>query len=280
MSIAMAPPSPRERFTAIVRGPEASIDLAEAALLIAAEAYPGLDVARYMAMLDALANGARARVERATSDIERVRALLAHLAVEHRFAGNQEEYYDRRNSFLNEVLDRHTGIPITLTLVYTEVARRLGLPLQGVGFPGHFLAKYVSDPDIVVDPFHAQVLTTADCEQRLRAAMGPDAQLDSSFLRAATAKEILVRMLRNLKQVYLQVREYDAALACSERILLVTPEVPHELRDRGLLYAQLECFAAARADLEHFLSIAPDDASAAAVRERLLELSRQDTTLH
>jgi regulator of sirC expression with transglutaminase-like and TPR domain len=280
MSIAMPPPSPRARFTEIVRGPEASIDLAEAALLIAAEAYPGLEVARYTAVLDALAHGARPRVERATSDIERVRALIAHLAVEHRFIGNQEEYYDRRNSFLNEVLDRHTGIPITLTLVYTEVARRLGLPLHGVGFPGHFLAKYVSDPIVIVDPFHGQILTTADCEQRLRAVMGPDAQFDSSLLRAATAREILVRMLRNLKQIYLQAREYDAALACSERILLVTPDIAHELRDRGLLYAQLECYAAARADLERFLGMAPNDASAAAVRERLLELSRQATTLH
>jgi regulator of sirC expression with transglutaminase-like and TPR domain len=276
----MPPPSVRERFAAAVAAPDAAIDLAEAALLIAAEAYPGLDVAHYLHALDELAAAAQPALRDAGADGARVRRLVEFLAVERGFRGNQEDYYDRRNSFLNEVLERRTGIPITLALVYTEVARRLGLTLVGVGFPGHFLAKHPGPPELIIDPFFGQILTPADCQQRLRAVLGEDAQLDPAHLRVATAKEILVRMLRNLKQVALQTREYEPALACSERILLVEPELPSELRDRGLLCEQLECYAAARADLERFLALAPDDPSAAAVRERLIDLGRPAATLH
>jgi regulator of sirC expression with transglutaminase-like and TPR domain len=280
MSDRMTPRSVRDRFTEIVQGPDEAIDLAEAALLIAAEAYPDLEVGRYTAALDGLASGVAARVGRAASDLERARALIFGLAVEQHFLGNQEEYYDRRNSFLNEVLERRTGIPITLTVVYVEVARRLDLPVYGVGFPGHFLAKYAGATDIVIDPFYGNILSPGDCEERLRAAMGPDAHFDRSLLRPATGREIVVRMLRNLKQIYLQAREYAPALACSERLLLVAPELAHEVRDRGLLYAQLECYAAARADLERFLALAPADDTAPTVRERLIEISRHGTTLH
>jgi regulator of sirC expression with transglutaminase-like and TPR domain len=156
--------SVRERFAAAVGGPDESIDLARTALLIAAEAYPDLDIERYTAALDALADGAAPSVARAPSELERVRALIHYLAVVRRFLGNQENYYDRRNSFLNEVLDRRTGIPITLGLVYIEVARRLDLPVHGVGFPGHFLAKYAGAEDVIFDPFYGQILTDHDCQ--------------------------------------------------------------------------------------------------------------------
>jgi len=272
--------SPRERFAAAVAAPDDAIDLAEAALLIAAEAYPGLDVAHYLRVLDELAAAAEPAVHGAGAEAQRVHRLVEFLAVERGFRGNQEDYYDRRNSLLNQVLERRTGLPITLALVYMEVARRLGLTLLGVGFPGHFLAKFPGPPELIIDPFFGQILTPADCQTRLRAALGQDAQLDPSHLRAATAKEILVRMLRNLKQVALQAREYEPALGCSERILLVEPDLAPELRDRGLLYEQLECYAAARADLERFLALVPDDPSAGAVRERLIDLGRPAATLH
>jgi regulator of sirC expression with transglutaminase-like and TPR domain len=273
------PPSrtPRERFAAVVSLPDERIDLAEAALLIAAEAYPDLDVARYVGMLDELATeGGATSGDEAT----RVRALLEYLAVRCGFRGNQDDYYDRRNSFLNEVLERRTGIPITLALVHLEVARRLGLALVGVGFPGHFLIKHATLPELIIDPFFGQMLSRRDCEQRLRAVLGSDATLDPSHLRASTPREILVRMLRNLKQIYLRARELESALACSERILLVEPELAPELRDRGLLYEQLECFAAARADLERFLALAPDDPTATVIRQRLIDLGRSGATLH
>jgi len=272
--------SPRERFAAAVSVADDAVDLAEAALLIAAEVYPALDLAHYLRALDDLAAAAEPTLRGAGADTDRLRRLVHFLAVESRFRGNQDDYYDRRNSFLNEVLDRRVGIPITLALVYMEVARRLDLPLVGVGFPGHFLAKHPGPPEIVIDPFFGKILGPRDCEQRLRAVLGEDARLDPAHLRAATPREILVRLLRNLKQIHLQARELEAALACSERILLVVPELPQELRDRGLLYAQLECFAAARADLERFLALAPNDPSAAAVRQRLIDLGRSGATLH
>ena len=272
---------PRARFAAAVQAPDEAIDLAEVALLIAAEAYPGLDVDRYRATLDALGDGARARVAAATSDEARVRALIEYLAREQRFSGNQDDYYDRRNSFLNEVLDRRTGIPITLAVVYIEVARRAGLAVYGVGFPGHFLAKYEGETEIVFDPFFGLLLSEEQCAKRLQAVLGKDTAFDRAYLRRATAKDIVVRMLRNLKQVFLQAREFEPALSCSERILLVQPELPPELRDRGLLYHQLECYSAAQADLERFLALAPHDDSADVVREKLIEIRRHGgATLH
>lgn len=273
--------NPRARFAAAVQRPDADIDLAEAALLIAAEAYPELDLDRYLATLDALADGARTRLRGGQSDEDKVRLLIDYLANEQRFVGNQDDYYDRRNSFLNEVLDRRTGIPITIALVYIEVARRAGIPVHGVGFPGHFLAKYVGSAEIIFDPYFGQILSEEQCARRLQAVLGEETRFDRGYLRNATAREIIVRMLRNLKQVLLQAREYEPALSCSERILLVEPELPPELRDRGLLYHQLECYSAAQADLERFLALAPNDDSAEVVREKLIEIRRLgSSTLH
>jgi len=277
----MPPPrSPRERFTELVRATDQSFDLAEAALLIAAEAYPGLDIARYLRALDELAAAAEPAQRDAGNDAERVQRLVRYLTVEARFRGNQDDYYDRRNSFLNEVLERRTGIPITLALVFIEVARRLDVVLVGVSFPGHFLIKHPGAPELIVDPFFGQFLGPTECEQRLHAVLGPTARLEPAHLDAAAPREILVRLLRNLKQIYARARELEPALACSERILLLEPEFPQELRDRGLIYEQLECYAAARADLERFLALAPDDPSADTVRQHLIELGRQGATLH
>jgi len=272
--------SARERFIELVRASDHDFNLAEAALLIAAEAYPGLDIDRYVRALDDLAAAAEPALRGAGSEAERVQRLVRFLTRDAQFHGNDDDYYDRRNSFLNEVLDRRTGIPITLAIVYMEVARRLGLPIVGVSFPGHFLIKYSGSPELVVDPFFGQFLSQTQCEQRLRAVLGPSARLEPAHLEAASPREIVVRMLRNLKQVYERARELEGALGCSERILLVEPELVQELRDRGLLYEQLECYAAARADLERFLTLAPDDPSADAVRQHLIELGRQGATLH
>jgi regulator of sirC expression with transglutaminase-like and TPR domain len=270
----------RARFAELVGAGDDAIDLAEAALLIAAEAYPGLDIGRYVNALDRLAAEAEPTVRSASAQMDRVRKLVEFLSIERRFRGNQDDYYDRRNSFLNEVLERRTGIPITLAVVYMEVARRLGLVVCGVSFPGHFLVKHPGTSDLIIDPFFGQILSVRDCVQRLRAVLGEQAELEPGHLRTATPREMLVRILRNLKQIYLQARELEPALACSERILLVEPDLAQELRDRGLLYEQLECFAAARADLERFLTMTPNDPTADTIRERLIDLSRHGATLH
>jgi len=194
------------------------------------------------------------------------------------FYGNRDDYYDPRNSFLNEVLTRRTGIPITLAIVCTEIARRLDLPVHGVSFPGHFLVKNVGgdpktqEPEIVADPFSGTTLSEDDLRERFKLAMGPAARFDSRWLRVATPREILVRLLGNLKQIYVQRQEPERALGCCDRILMLIPDAPIELRDRGLVYHELECFGAALADLERFLVLAPREPSADAIRDTLVEL--------
>ncbi len=271
--------SARAQFAAIASGPDERINLAEAALLIAQEEYPSLDIAAYLRRLDDLAGAARAEVRRELSPAEQISRLNDFLFVERGFTGNNDDYYNPRNSFLNDVLDRHTGIPITLTLVYTEVAQRLDLPVYGVSFPGHFLAKCVGDAEIIIDPFFGTVITTEECTQRLQGIYGADAQFDRRLLRPASPREILVRLLSNLKQVYVHTSEFTRALACVDRILLLAPDTPRELRDRGILYQRLECFAAALQDFERYLHLAPDDEAAHLIRDLLPELHRQAAQL-
>ena len=159
--------NPREHFATLARLPDGQIALDEAALWIAAEEYPELDVAGYLGELDALAEAARSRLLTARDDTERVAQLNRFLFVEAGFHGNRDDYYDPRNSYLNEVLERRCGIPISLSLVYLAVTDRLGLAVQGVGFPGHFLLKWRGDPETLVDPFDGKPLSVEDCERRL-----------------------------------------------------------------------------------------------------------------
>ena len=269
----------RRRFAELASGPDDHINLAEAALLIAQEEYPGLDITVYLRRLDELAEAAGKAVGLRHAPVEQIARLNHFLFVDCGFAGNSENYYDPRNSFLNDVLDRRTGIPISLGLVYSEVAQRLDLPVYGVSFPGHFLAKYIGEREIIIDPFFGTVITTEECAQRLRGIYGDDAELDSRLLRPATAREILERMQSNLKQVYVQQSDFVRALACVDRILLIAPDTPRELRDRGILYQRLECFAAALHDFERYLRLAPDDDAAHLIRDLLPELQRQAAQL-
>jgi regulator of sirC expression with transglutaminase-like and TPR domain len=273
--------SPRDDFAELMRAPDERIDLARSALLIAAEEYPTLDVGRYLARLDELAREVAPRLAGVETATGRVAVLNQFLFAERGFAGNREHYDDPRNSFLNEVLDRCAGIPITLSLVYMEVARRAGVEVDGIGFPGHFLVKHGRQEEVVVDAFFQTVLTREQCQTRLAAVLGAAAQLRPELhLRKASAREILVRLLRNLKMLYVRSADFGRALACCERILLVAPDTPEELRDRGLVFEKLECFGAAAADLERFLELAPDDESAGAVRERLATLAPRLRQLH
>ena len=220
----------------------------KAALLIAREEYPELDVGAYLRRLDELAAAARPSVHPDSPAAEQVAQLNQFMFVERGFAGNSDNYYDARNSYLNQVLDRRTGIPISLSVVYSEVAQRLDLPVYGVSFPGHFLVKYVGAPEIIIDPFFGIVITRQECSQRLHGIYGPKARFEPRLLYPAGPREILVRMLSNLKQIYVDTSDFDRALACVDRILLLQPDEPRELRDRGILYQRLECYAAALRD--------------------------------
>ncbi len=257
MSIAV-----RRRFAALAARPDAEIGLAEAALLLAAEEYPDLDMRHYRRVLDGLCDGARARVGEAAigargglGPCEVVGALNRYLFEECGFRGNRDAYYDPRNSFLNEVLDRRLGIPISLALLYIEVGRRAGLPLVGIGFPGHFLVGCdAPEGRLLIDPYEGgKLLTELDCIAILTQLHGRRVPLARHYLAPIGPRAFLVRMLANLKAIYLAREDYCRALAAVERILLLTPDAAEERRDRGLLHLKREAFSLAASDLEAYL---------------------------
>jgi len=273
--------SPRERFRESIQGSDGKIDLAEAALWIAAEDSQPIDVADYMLRLDSIAAEVEPGVRLACSDRARVEVLNRSLFVDQHFSGNRDDYYDPRNSWLNDVLDRKLGIPISLAIVYIAVAQRLGLDVCGISFPGHFLLKHVGAAETVVDPFVGRILDREDCRELLAAVGASDAEFRPALqLRAATNREILVRLLSNLKYIWLRRSDFERALACCDRILLLAPDAPEFLRDRGLVHEHLECHGAAIADFERCLRLAPSDDLAPAVRARVAALRTGDRRLH
>ena len=238
-------------------------DLASAALAIARVEYPSLNPGPYIATLDRMGEEAAARLHHMGDDS--VRAFNEYLYDEQGFAGNRDRYDDPRNSFINEVLDRRTGIPISLAVVYLEVARRAGLQVDGVNFPGHFLlrARDATSSDarsdvVIIDPFHGGArLSEYDCRQLLRQHVGDEAAFDTTLLAPATRHDIVVRMLVNLKRLYVRMRSFPQARFISSLMLGIDPSAISELRDRGLLAYHLQDFPAALRDLEEYLRLAP-----------------------
>ena len=246
-------------------------DLAPAALAIARIEYPALDPHPYIARLEEMGARAADRLGSpgstggvvASSDT--IRVFNEYLYDEEGFSGNRENYDDPRNSFLNEVLDRRTGIPLTLAVIYLEVARRAGLAITGVNFPGHFLLRaspgLIGDDDLIIDPFHGgALLSEVDCRQLLRSHVGDRAAFDESLLAPATRHQILVRMLVNLKRLYVRMRSFPQARFVSTLLLTADPSAIGELRDRGLLAYHLEDFSSALRDLEEYLRLSPQEA--------------------
>jgi regulator of sirC expression with transglutaminase-like and TPR domain len=227
----------RQLFAATVTGPENRLDLARAALLIASEEYPGLDILRYVAKLEAMAAAVRPGVTMADDPVLKIEHLNAYLFEERGFRGNAQEYYDPRNSFLNEVLDRKLGIPITVSVVYMEVGRRVGMLLQGVGMPGHFIVKYAEPGgDIYIDPFNkGRLLSREACEELIRQVYGEPVPFQETFLATVTKTQILARLLMNLKAIYMHTKDYLKALSVVERLLLIQPDAEQEAKDRAAL---------------------------------------------
>lgn len=259
--------------------------LADVALLLARDAYPELDIGHYLVRLDDMAGEIGQRLADDADVFATLAELNRYLFHEQGFRGDFDNYYDPRNSYLNEVLDRRTGIPITLSLVYIEVGRRLGLPLQGVSFPGHFLVKCsVDGGEVVLDPFSGGTsLGVEELEHRLHEVIGEKhaehVEL-STLLVAAPNRDILVRMLHNLKTLHLRDEDLHRALAVCERILQLKPNSAEDLRDRGVLYATLDCFSAALADLRRYLSLRPNAPDAEEIRRRVIDLQAYSARLH
>ena len=247
---------------------EESIDLARACLMIAQDAYPALDVERYLGDIERMAIRLRARMPQSGGAEERVVALNQFLFDDLGYSGNTEDYYDPRNSYLNEVLDRRTGIPITLAILYMELGRRIGLPLEGVSFPGHFLVRLrLRGGTLVLDPFTGGTPQAEDeLRRRLERVVPEQARggvplgelpLDQ-FLEPATKRQILSRVLRNLKGIYREADKPERMLQVLNRMLVVSPDASGELRDRGYLYQRLECWRPALKDLTDYLEREPD----------------------
>jgi regulator of sirC expression with transglutaminase-like and TPR domain len=250
------------------------IDLARASLAVAREEYPDLDEGHYLRMLDQLAEGARRGLPASATVERRVGRLNSYLFHDIGFAGNQGDYYDPRNSFLNEVLERRTGIPLSLCILYMEVGRRCGLRVDGVGFPGHFLCKVqLDDGELVVDPFHrGQLLGLDDIKRRLASAVGDQVKFDARILRAARPREILIRMLHNLRSVYAEKNDMGRALSAVDRLLLLAPDNVRGLRERAHLYESLGGSLPAAADLEKVLQLEPNAPDSAALRMKVARL--------
>ncbi len=264
--------TPRERLRALAARTGTELPLAEGALLIAAEEYPSLGIPRYIAALDHLADKARPRVPSGGAASEAVAALCEFLFREAGFRGNTDDYGDPKNSFLNEVLDRRLGIPVTLAVVHLEVGWRLRLPLYGVGMPAHFLVgcETGSSP-LFVDAFTGTVLTDAGCERLFSRITGGSQRFRSDYLAPTPARDVLVRMLRNLKGVYLQQEDLQRAAGAVERILLLAPDLITDVRDLGLIRYRQGRLADARGLLEQYLGSVPKDASDRATIELCLQ---------
>jgi regulator of sirC expression with transglutaminase-like and TPR domain len=277
-----------ERFAELLADEKNRHSLAEACLLIAADAYDGLDVNRYLGEIERMAARLRGRLPPSADAEEKVIALNQFLFDDLGYSGNAEDYYDPRNSYLNEVIERRRGIPISLSILYMEIGRKIGLPLEGISFPGHFLVRLaLRGRTLVLDPFSGGApLSEEDLRKLLRrviaesgraglrAAGDVAAELPlDQFLEAAGHRQILARMLRNLKNIYREKEQHQKLLQVINRMIVVSPEAHGELRDRGLVYQKLEAFRAALKDLNDYLERDPEALDADDIRARVVELT-------
>jgi regulator of sirC expression with transglutaminase-like and TPR domain len=272
-------PLARQQFYQEIHQDEAPVDLARAALYLAQEEYPALDVEAYLSKLDQMAAEVADRLPSEPYPLRIIQTINGYLYEDLGFYGNTESYYDPQNSFLNQVIDRRTGIPITLSLVYLEIARRINFPMVGVGMPGHFLVRPVGDEmQIFVDPFHqGEILFPEDCQARLSQLFGKPMVLRPEYVEAVSPRYFLARILANLKAVYLDQKDILRALAAIDRILLLFPDAGREQRDRGLLYFQLGRWGEARRDLEDYLAVlSPTAPDGWTIRELLRQIDEED----
>lgn len=266
----------QQRFQAEISKPEGEIDLAIAALAIAQTEYPQLDYNRYLRRLDQMGAELQARLPEGRYPLKMMRAINQYLFSELHFEGNHRNYYDPRNSFLNDVLDQRRGIPISLALVYLELAKRIDFSMAGVGMPGHFLIRpTVEGMTIFVDVFHqGEILFEEDCQTLIYTLYGEAATLRPQHLEPIGPRPFLARMLNNLKGIYLHRQDLPRRLGILNLLLCLTPDAPVDYRDRGLIHYQLGDLEAAKADFSHYLRIAPDRPDAAAVEKLVSQIDR------
>lgn len=262
---------------------DSEIDLAEAALIIAKDEYPDLNVYSYLEKIDQFALDVASRLSHDGDAESIISELNDYLFKQQGFSGNMENYYDPKNSLLNDVIDRRCGIPISLSIIYMETGRRLGLDLEGVCFPGHFLVRFnVGKGTIILDPFFGGVsLSEDELEFRLSQLNDLDAEDNlEDLLAPASNKSILERVLRNLRGIYMQNATHDKALNACNRILSLMPESAQEYRLRGSIYQAMECHSLALADYRRFLKLAPDTEESERIRGDIIRLQDALRYLH
>jgi len=276
-------PSPLEYFAALV-AEDGSLAQLEAAISIAQDEYPHLDVQVVLAEVDALALRLKARIPADAAPVQRLRWLNRFFYQELGFAGNVNDYYDRRNSYINDVLSQRRGIPLTLALIYIELAGQVGLSARGVSFPGHFLVKLrMPQGEVVIDPFNGRSLSRDDLDERLapyRRRQGLVGEFEAPlglFLQSAPPRDVLARMLRNLKEIHRSTRDVPRWLAVQQRLVVLLPQSWEERRDRALAHIEMGGLDAAISDLEAYLLHRPDAEDARAMTEQLDQLRLQIT---
>ena len=259
-----------QRFYQEVQKADGRINLAAAALYIAQEEYWDMDPSRYLEALDDMAAAVRSRLPPRRYPLKVIQAINDYLFDDLQFTGNTRDYYNPDNSYLNCVIDRRIGIPISLSLVYLEIAHRLRFPMVGVGMPGHFLIRpVIEEMEVFVDPFHqGEVLFLEDCKEQFH-QLFPQAQWKPEFLSGVMPKPFLARMLMNLKTIYIQQEADEEALNVLDKLLILMPEAAEQMRDRGLLHHRMKNYELARHDLKRYLRSHPSPPDGAHIQKIL-----------
>lgn len=271
-----------DRIVELAAMPGHKVPVAEAALTIAQYEYPTLDVSKYLGILDELGDTLKPRIAGLTDETEIIHEINRWLFAEEGYRGNTANYYDPRNSFLNQVIDRKLGIPITLSIVYIEVGRRAGLPLYGIGLPGHFITGLLSDAGrIFIDPFNGgEILSEDSCRRIVLRHRSAPAGFKPHFLDPVWPKQILVRMLRNLKATYWRQGAEIKALQMIEWVTILAPDSPAEYRERGFINEGLGDTQRAADDLERYLDLLPDADDREMIKAAIERLRARKTDLH
>jgi len=256
-----------------IRSKEFSLD--RAALMIAKSLqYPLLDIDEHLQMLDAMGNELNNLIGSKKRPTEIIASINEYMFEKQGFKGNIEDYYDPRNSYLNDVIARKTGIPITLSVLYMELARRVGFELQGVGFPGHFLVKHMYyDIAIVIDTFNkGRILAQEDFQHLLDQLYNGQVRFEQRFLNSVKNEQILIRMLRNLKDAYMHSYDYNRALSATDMIITIDPNLAEEFRDKGLIFYQKKLYSDALSNLTKYLEMQPDAGDADSIYQIITDI--------
>lgn len=266
-----------QNFVAEVENNHQNIDLAKASLYYAQAEYPDLDISKYLDLLDEMARHIAANLPQERYPLQVIKTINNYLFDTLQFQGDRENYYNPENSYLNRVIERRQGIPITLAVLYLEIAKRINFPMVGIGMPGHFLIKPdFEDAGIFVDAFNqGEIIFEQDCEAKLNQLYQQPVKLEPYFLNPVNNHQILARMLNNLKQIYLHQRQLEKVLAVVEGIITLFPQNPYEIRDRGLLCYEMARWQQATQDLQIYLKILPDAEDSSTIQMLLNKISNQ-----